>query len=52
VAVLLDGPAQAGAQSVRWDLRSSNGTSVPAGIYLYELRAAGERVARRMVVLK
>lgn len=48
---LFRGSAAAGRHTVRWDLRDERGAAVPPGVYFCVLRAAGERLARRIVAL-
>jgi len=51
VRTLFQGAGLPGSQSVRWDRRSEAGRPVPPGVYLCELRGAGQRITRRMVIL-
>jgi hypothetical protein len=51
-ATLLDGSLAAGDHSARWDgTRESRGRAAP-GEYLYELRAFGQRMQRRMILIR
>jgi hypothetical protein len=50
VRTLLDGPASAGMNSVRWDGRGENGRNLPPGAYFVMLKS-GERLAQKKVVL-
>jgi hypothetical protein len=52
VSTLVDRDLEAGTYTVRWDGRDAAGKAVPSGVYFYEVSAAGEREARRMVLLK
>lgn len=52
VATLLDGPLPAGDHLARWDGTRGDGGSAPPGEYSYELRASGERVQRRLILLR
>jgi flagellar hook capping protein FlgD/VCBS repeat protein len=52
VRTLLEGTLPAGAHDLRWDGRSVSGNSAPGGIYFLDLRAAGERLPRRFVVIR
>ena len=52
VRTLLQGSLPAGSQSVRWDRRSSSGALAPPGVYFYELRVDGQRLARRIVLIQ
>ena len=42
----------AGFSSVVWDGRSSAGTSVSSGIYIYSLETAEERIDKKMMLIK
>ena len=42
----------AGSYRVKWDGRSDRGTAVASGVYLYELREGGNRISRKMSLLK
>jgi len=44
------GSLGSGAHSLRWDLRSDAGRRVPPGIYFCELRGAGARLCKALVV--
>ena len=50
VRTLLDGQAEAGLNTVRWDGRGSNNRALPPGAYFVTLRA-GERVANKKIVV-
>jgi hypothetical protein len=52
VRTLVDGSQTPGVKSVTWDGRDSRGTSVSSGIYFYRLRAGGEVITRKMVLIK
>jgi hypothetical protein len=52
VRTLVDGPVEAGPQSVVWNGRDSSGHRVAPGIYFCRLELAGASVARKMVVLR
>lgn len=52
VRTLVNGEVAAGSHEAIWDGRDGGGRAVPAGIYFYELSAAGERLGRRMVRLQ
>jgi hypothetical protein len=47
VAVLIDGPMSAGTHSVTFDA-----TGLPSGVYLVALEHAGQRVVRRISLVK
>lgn len=42
----------AGRHSLEWDGRTAGGIPAASGVYLYELRAAGSRLTRTMMLLK
>jgi len=52
VRTLVSGSLDAGAHSERWDGRDDRGRSVASGVYFYRLSARGERLTRRMLLLK
>ncbi|MBC8375879.1 MAG: T9SS type A sorting domain-containing protein [FCB group bacterium] len=52
VATLQSGVRQAGLQSVAWNARNYRGEQLPAGIYIYTLRADGQMHSKRMMLLK
>ncbi len=52
VAVLVQGPAAAGAFAVRWDGRDQTGREVTSGVYFYRLRAGGHVVIRKLLLLR
>jgi hypothetical protein len=52
VKTLVDADLPSGTHKVRWDGRNDRGESVASGIYLYTLKAGGERFTRKMTVLK
>ena len=49
---LVDGVLPPGPRSVRWDGRGSSGVAVQPGVYFYELRADGRRLARRFAIVR
>lgn len=49
VAVLADGPHEAGEHTLRWDGRDGDGGRVAPGLYLARLTAAGRPITRRVV---
>ena len=51
IRTLEQGTLPAGEHLARWDRRTDEGPRAAAGVYFYELRAAGQRIARRMVLL-
>jgi hypothetical protein len=52
VRTLVDGVRPAGRQEVRWDGRDDRGRPVSSGVYLVRLEAAGEKLSRKMVLLR
>ena len=52
VRTLVDGDMPAGRHVAVWDGRDADGVSVPSGIYLCRLEAAGKVAVRKMVLSK
>ena len=52
VAVLVQGPSEAGTFSVRWDGRDQAGRAVTSGVYLYQLRAGEYTAVRKLLLLQ
>jgi len=52
VAMLLDGPAAAGEQSIDWDGRDDAGRRLASGVYLLRFAAAGVSEEGKLVLLK
>lgn len=52
VQTLLEGEVQAGDHTVGWNGTRSDGARANTGAYFYELRMSGERVTRRMILLR
>lgn len=52
VITLINGERPGGMNAVVWDGTSNAGTRVGTGVYFYELRAAGQRLSHKMVLLK
>jgi hypothetical protein len=52
VKTLLDEPRLAGANDVVWDGLNNQGKQVASGVYLLQLKAGGETVTHRIVVVK
>lgn len=52
VRELVRGEVAAGSHEAIWDGRDGSGRAVPAGVYFYELAAAGKRLSRRVVRLQ
>jgi hypothetical protein len=49
VAVLAEGPADAGSHSHAWDGTDARGAAVPAGVYWARLESRGATAARKLV---
>lgn len=52
VATLVDAAQTRGQHAVEWDARGIDGNLLPSGTYFYSLEAAGQRLARPMVIVK
>ena len=52
VKSLLDGPAEAGEHSIRWDGRSAAGRRAPAGVYLVRFRSEGFEATQRVSLVR
>jgi len=52
VATLMKGRVDAGRHAVAWSGRTVWGARAPTGIYFYQIRTDGRRIARRMLLLK
>lgn len=52
VARLFDGAVPAGEHDVEWNGRDAGGADSPSGVYFVVLGSAGERVTRRVVLLR
>ena len=52
VAVLRQGPQQAGLHRLHWDGRDAEGRSLASGIYLYRLVTAKGALTRKMILLR
>lgn len=52
VRTLVDEARQAGPHAVDWDGRDGRGRTAAAGVYLYQLEAGGEKLQRKMTLLK
>lgn len=52
VATLVRGNQAAGNHSIRWNGRDRFGIQVPAGIYIYRLKAGSLTASKQMIVLK
>jgi hypothetical protein len=49
---LMDGEVEAGSTRMQWDGRNDAGASVPTGLYLVQMNAAGSRQTRRVMILR
>jgi hypothetical protein len=52
VKTLIDGPREAGPQTIIWDGRDARGARVASGVYLYQLRAGDQVEQRKMTLVK
>lgn len=52
IRTLVDRPFQTGSFSVTWDGRDDSDRAVASGVYLYELKTADTRIAKRLTLLK
>jgi hypothetical protein len=52
VATIMNKPVNAGAYDVSWNGKSSKGTVVPTGMYLYDIESDGRRLQGKMLFLK
>jgi hypothetical protein len=52
IRTLVDGMVAAGPQSVSWDGRDTQGKTVSSGVYFYSIEHRGQRITKRMVVIK
>lgn len=52
VRVLRDCAMQRGEHSVEWDGRDGRGKALSSGVYFYRLTCGGEKISRKMVLLK
>ncbi len=50
--VLASGKLSAGHHSLVWDGRDERGRLLPSGVYLYRLEMGGQRLTRKMLLLK
>jgi M6 family metalloprotease-like protein len=52
VKTLVDGEFEGGVKTVAWDGRDARGNLVSTGVYLYRLKAGGNTMTRKMILLK
>ena len=52
IRTLFEGQLTPGSHAVRWDGLQGDGMPAKAGAYFYELSTAGERLTRRLVLLR
>ncbi len=52
VRTLVDEHQTAGERSVKWDGKNSRGVTASSGIYIYRLKAGGQVVSRKMLLMK
>jgi len=49
---LADHTMSSGPHTIHWDGNDKHGGRVAQGVYFYELRADGERISRKMLVVR
>jgi flagellar hook assembly protein FlgD len=52
IRTLVDGIVAAGPQSVSWDGRDTQGTTVSSGVYFYCVEHRSQRLAKQMMLIK
>lgn len=52
VRTVFDGIAQEGPNTIQWDATDGNSRPVASGVYFYRLRANGEDLAKKLVVVR
>src|SRR6185369_15206766 len=52
VRTLEDRELPPGRHTLRWDGRGDDGAAAPAGLYFFDLNAAGERATRRVAIVR
>ena len=52
VKTLVNGSYPAGYHTVQWDGRNETGVKTAAGVYVYELKAGGKRLVKKMILTK
>lgn len=52
VRTLVDDVRSAGRHEIVWDGRNNKGDAAGSGVYFYQLRAEGQVLTRRMVLVK
>ena len=52
VATLVEGIRPAGTYQTAWDGRDDQGQAVSSGVYIYQLRAGGQQVTRKMTLVQ
>jgi hypothetical protein len=52
VRTLVNGPREAGPQTVTWSGRDARGAEVASGVYVYRLATGGQVLQRKMTLLK
>ncbi len=52
VIELVNGNQSAGVHTIKWYGRDSNGNRAASGIYVYELKINGNRLARKMIMME
>jgi hypothetical protein len=52
IRTLVDGRHDAGRHHVEWNGIDANGSSVPSGIYFYQMRTSGYEATRKMILVR
>ena len=52
ITSLVDKQQTAGAYEVKWDCRTADGKTVPAGVYFYKITAGDYKKTNKMLLLK
>ena len=52
VATLISKTMDAGSYSVKWEGFNDNGSALPTGMYIYELKNSGQHFMKKMVLVK
>ncbi len=52
VIELVNGNQSSGVHTIKWNGRDSNGNRAASGVYMYELKINGSRLARKMIMIQ